>query len=97
MSDTKPTRKNEMLPVTFVGSLYKAHAVLRSKIADVHGKEVHDVWTWKFVWFRKNFLFLLHITIVYAKRRNLFTKIPANQWHLFKATAVVIKPFDHRK
>jgi len=34
-----------MLPVTFVGSLYKTHAVLFSKIADVHGIEVRDVRT----------------------------------------------------
>ena len=34
---------NEMPPVTFVGVLYKAHAVLCSKIADVHGIEVHDL------------------------------------------------------
>ena len=39
------TQKNEMLPVTFVGSLYKTHAALCSKIADVHGIEVHDVRT----------------------------------------------------
>jgi len=53
-----------MPPVTFVGVLYKAHAVLCSKIADVHGIEVHDVLTLKFVNFRKIFRFLLHITIV---------------------------------
>jgi len=75
--------KNEMPPGMFVGSLYKAHAVKCSKIADVHGKEVHDIRTWKFVCFRKIFRFLLHITIFYAKRRNLFTKIPTNQWQLF--------------
>jgi len=34
-----------MLPVTFVGSLYKTYAVLGSKIADVHGIEAHDVRT----------------------------------------------------
>jgi len=33
--------KKEMPPVMFVGSLYKAHAVKCSKIADVHGKKVH--------------------------------------------------------
>jgi len=40
----------------------QAHGVFRSKIADVHGIEVHEVGTWKFVYFRKIFLFLLHIT-----------------------------------
>jgi len=35
--------KNEMLPVTFVGSLCKTHAIMCSKIADVHGIEVRDV------------------------------------------------------
>jgi len=34
-----------MLPVAFVGSLYKAHAGLCSKIADVHVIEVHVVRT----------------------------------------------------
>ena len=33
-------------------SLCKIHAELCSKIADVHGIEVHDVWIWKFVYFR---------------------------------------------
>ena len=32
-----------MPPVTFIGSLCKIHVVLCSKIADVHGIEVHDV------------------------------------------------------
>jgi len=58
----------------------KTHATLCSKIADVHGIEVHDVRTWKFVYFRKLFRLLLHIAIFYPKWRNLFTKIPANQW-----------------
>jgi len=35
-------KKPEMPPVTFVGGLCKFHAVLRSKIADVIGIEVHD-------------------------------------------------------
>jgi len=53
-SDTKNyTEKPEMPAVTFVGSLCKIHAVLCSKIADVHGIEVHDVRTRKFVYFRK--------------------------------------------
>jgi len=34
-----------MPPVTFVGSLCKIHAVLCSKIKDVHGIEINDVWT----------------------------------------------------
>ena len=54
-----------MPPVTFVVSLCKLYAVgliLRSKIADVHGIEVHDVRTWKFVYFQKIFRFLLHNT-----------------------------------
>ena len=38
-------KKNEMLLVTFAGSLYKTHAVLCSKIADVREIEVHDVRT----------------------------------------------------
>jgi len=32
-----------MLPAAFVGSLCKIHAVLWSKIADVHEIEVNDV------------------------------------------------------
>jgi len=51
-----------MPSVTFVGSLCKTYAVLCSKIADVHGIEVHDVRTWKFVYFRKIFRFFLHKT-----------------------------------
>ena len=41
-SDTKITCE---MPVTFVGSLCKIHAVLCLKIADVHGIEVHDART----------------------------------------------------
>jgi len=48
--------------VTFTGSLCTIHVVLCSKIADVHGIEVHDVRTWNFVYFRKLFRFLLHNT-----------------------------------
>ena len=51
-----------MPPVTFVGSLCKIHAELCSKIADVHGIEVHNVRTWKFVYIRKTFRFLLNNT-----------------------------------
>jgi len=53
-----------MLPVTCVGSLCKIHAVglLCLKIADVHGIEVHDVRTCKFVSFCKSFRYLLHNT-----------------------------------
>jgi len=51
-----------MPPVTLVGSLWKIHAVWCSKIADVHGIEVHDARTWKFVYFRKIFRFLLNNT-----------------------------------
>ena len=36
------TKKPETLPVTFAGSLCKTHDVLCSKMADVHGLEVHD-------------------------------------------------------
>jgi len=46
-----------MPPVTFVGSLCKIHALLFSKIPDVH-----DVRTWKFVSFQKIFWVLLHNT-----------------------------------
>jgi len=46
------TKKPEMPPVTFVGSLCKIHALLFSKIADVH-----DVRSWKSVCFRKIFRF----------------------------------------
>ena len=35
----------------------QGHGGLCSKIADVHGIEVHEVRTWKFVYFRKIFLF----------------------------------------
>jgi len=38
--------------------------VLCSKITDGHEIEVYDVRTWKFVYFRKSFCFLSHITIV---------------------------------
>jgi len=41
----KIRENNEMLPVTFVGRLYKTHAVLCSKITDVHGIEVCDIRT----------------------------------------------------
>jgi len=54
-----------MQPVTFVVSLCKLYAVgliLCSKIADVHGTEVTDFLTWKFVYFQKIFRFLLHNT-----------------------------------
>jgi len=44
-SDKKMHEKSEMLPVTFVGSLYKTDAVFCSKIADVHVLEFHDVRT----------------------------------------------------
>jgi len=57
-------KKNEMSPVTSVGSLYKTQAVFCSKIADVHGIEVHEVPTCKFDSFRKIFCFLLHIRFV---------------------------------
>jgi len=56
--------KNEMLPVTFVGSLCKTHAALCSKIAYVHEIEVCDARTWKIVYFKKCFWLLLHIMIV---------------------------------
>jgi len=39
------TKKPEMPPVTFVGSLCKIHAVLCLKIADGHGIEVHYIRT----------------------------------------------------
>ena len=48
--------------VTYVGRLCKIHAVLCSKIADVHRIEVHDVLTWKFAYFRKMFHFLMNNT-----------------------------------
>ena len=41
-------------------TLCNIHGVLCSKIADVHGIEVHDVRTLKFVYFQKIFRFLLH-------------------------------------
>jgi len=50
-----------MPPVTFDGSLYKTHAILCSIIAVVHAIEVHQVRTWRFVYFRQIFRFLLHI------------------------------------
>jgi len=34
-----------MLPVTFVGSLYRPMPYCVKKITDVHGIEVRDVWT----------------------------------------------------
>ena len=51
------TKKPEMPPVTFVGSLCKIHVLLFSKIADVH-----EVRTWKSVCYRKIFRFSLHNT-----------------------------------
>jgi len=45
----------------------------------------------------------LHITIVWPKWQNLFTKIPAYQWRtinhkLFKTKCSrLLKTFDHRK
>ena len=51
------TKKPEMPPITFAGILCKIRAVLCSKIADVH-----NVRTWKLVYFRKIFRFLLHNT-----------------------------------
>jgi len=51
------TKKPEMPPITFVGILCKIRAVLCSKIADVQ-----DVRSWKLVYFRKIFRFLLHNT-----------------------------------
>jgi len=39
------TKKLEMPPVTFAGSLCKIHAVLSSKIANAHGVDVRDVRT----------------------------------------------------
>ena len=47
---------------TFVGSLCKILAVLCSKIANVHGIEVHDIRSWKSYHFRKIFRFFLHNT-----------------------------------
>jgi len=55
-------KKPEMPPVTFAGSLCKIHAILCSKIADVHGIDVHDHRTWNFFYFRKIVRFLLHST-----------------------------------
>ena len=42
--------------------LYAVGLILCSKIADVHGIEIDDVLTWKFVYFQKIFRFLLHNT-----------------------------------
>jgi len=55
--------KNGIPLVTFVGSLYKCHAILCSKIVDVHGIEVHEVRTQNFI-FRRTFQLLLHFTIL---------------------------------
>ena len=44
------TKKTEMPLATFVGSLYNTHALFCSKIADVHGIDVH-IRTWKYVYF----------------------------------------------
>jgi len=56
-SDTKLHEETWNAAVTFLGSLCKIHALLFSKIANAH-----DVRTWKFVCFRKIFLFSLHNT-----------------------------------
>jgi len=37
------TKKPEMPPVTFVGSLCKIHALLCSTTADIHEIEVYDI------------------------------------------------------
>ena len=63
-----------MSPVTFVGSLCTILAILCSKIADVHGIEVHDVRTRKFIYFRKNF----PIFIEEHQRRNWRSGVPAH-------------------
>jgi len=52
-------KKPDRSPVTFVGTMRKIHAVLFSKIADVHGGNVHDVLTWKVVYFRKEIPFFI--------------------------------------
>jgi len=52
--------KNETLPATFVGSLYKTQAILCSNIADVHGTEVHDVRIRNLFIFGKFFDFITH-------------------------------------
>ena len=51
-----------MPPATSVGGLCEIHAVLCSKIADVHEVELHDFRTWKFVYFGKHYRLLLHNT-----------------------------------
>ena len=58
----KNTKKPEMPPVTFVGSLCKTNAVRCSKIADVHVIEDHDARNWNVDYFRNFSRFLLHIT-----------------------------------
>jgi len=72
--------KNEMLPATFVGSLYKNHVVVfeNCRCAWNRSRPI-DVRTSKFVYFRIIFRFLLHITMAYPKWRHLVTKIPVNQ------------------
>ena len=50
--------------VNFVGSLYKTHAALCSKIADVYGIEVREVRIWKFGIFCQIGQFLLHMRIL---------------------------------
>jgi len=57
------TKKHEMASVTFLVVCATARPWrIVFKIEDVHGIELHDVRSWKFVYFRKIFLFLLHIT-----------------------------------
>jgi len=58
----KLPQKMEMPPVTFHGTLYKAHAQLCSKIPVTHAVDVHEVRTWKFFIFGKFSVFLSRIT-----------------------------------
>jgi len=52
------TKKPEMPPVTFAGSLCKIHPILCSKIAVVHGIEVHDIGLENFFVFGKFPIFI---------------------------------------
>jgi len=70
------TNKNEMPPVTFVVSLYKTHAVLCSKIADVHGIEVHNIRTRKNCLFSENFPIFITARMSSPVVLNLFSTTP---------------------
>jgi len=99
-----------MQPITFVVSLCKLYAVgliLCSKITDVHGIEVNDVLTWKFVYFQNIFRFLLHNTRDVTRGQGGIISRAPNHYGgakshsnvattFFKTVGLHLLPKDHR-